>query len=136
MKLFLSKKFEPIQVIVADELKEEEKKEDPSITQSNSILLNLKESEFKSLPRILKIIEASKGKVKYVESRKSVSQKNRNSGQSSDEDFFDLFMDVDIAKDGLLHVMRSLRHGHLADATILREQLIAKKGYFNYLTNV
>lgn len=112
---------------MADELKEEEKKEDASIPQSNSILLNLKESEFKSLPRILKIIDASKGKVKHVESRKSIVPKNR-SNEQSDEDFFDLFLDVDIAKDGLLHVMRSLRHGHLADATILREQLIAKKG--------
>lgn len=113
---------------MADELKDEEKKEDPSVPQSNSLLLNMKESGFGSLPRIMKIIEASKGKVKHVESRKA-SSKAEKAGINSD-DYFDLFLDVDIAKDGLLHVMRSLRHGHLADATILREQLIAKKGNF------
>ena len=108
----------------------EEKKEDPSVPQSNSILLNLKESGFTTLPRILKIIEASKGKIKHVESRKTSSRKQQQqkSANSTDEDFYDLFLDVDITKDGLLHIMRSLRHGHLADATILREQLIAKKG--------
>ena len=116
---------------MADELKEAEEKEDLTVQQSNSLLLNMKESGFASLPRILKIIEASKGKVKHLESRKATAQKVGNNNLSSDEEYYDLFLDVNIAKDGLLHVMRSLRHGHLADATILREQLIAKKGNFN-----
>lgn len=105
------------QVIIESEVDEEEKKE------SKSILLELKAGGFSSLAHIVQQIEACDGKICYIESRKSLNKPT----QSGTGVKYDLYMDMDICKPGLLRLMRQLRHHQLAEVTVLQEQMIAKK---------
>lgn len=50
------------------------------------------------------------------------------------EKYFDLFLNIDISKNSLLHLIRSFRHGNLAEVTILKEQLISIKGAYSVNT--
>ena len=85
---------------------------------------------FSSLAQIIQVIESCNGKVCYIESRKSLN-KPEKSGTESTKDLvknkYDLYMDMDICKPGLLRLMRQLRQQKLAEVTVLQEQMIAKK---------
>lgn len=112
------------QVIVESEVEEEDKKQ-----ESKSVLLELKAGGFSSLAQIIQVIERCSGKICYIESRKSLNKPTK-SGDGSAKDqmgIYDLYMDMDICKPGLLHVMRQLRQQQLAEVTVLQDQMIAKK---------
>ena len=119
-----------LQVIAEHEAEEEEEKQ-----ESKSVLLELKAGGFGSLAQIIHVIEGCNGKICYIESRKAVSKALRSVSESdagqtgavSCSSKYDLYMDMDICKPGLLRMMRQLRQQHLAEVTLLQEQMIAKK---------
>lgn len=117
---------------MGNEVEEEEKKQ-----EAKSVLLELKTGGFGSLAQIIHVIEGCNGKICYIESRKSLSKgaSAAGDGQPASQMLketwtgvkYDLYMDMDICKPGLLRMMRQLRQQQLAEVTVLQEQMIAKK---------
>lgn len=89
--------------------------------------MELKAGGFGSLAHIVQQIEACEGKICYIESRKSLNKPSVVDASGKDGVKYDLYMDVDICKPGLLRLMRQLRQHQLAEVTVLQEQMIAKK---------
>lgn len=105
----------PAQVIVVNESKEE--KDLTSLKRSN-LLITLKEDGLADLPRVLKLVQASKGYIEHVESRRNETNRSR----------FDIFLSLMIASQSLLGLMRAVRQGNLGEISVLREKLISVKG--------
>lgn len=103
------------QVIVVNESKEDN---DYTSLKKSSLLITLKEGGLADLPRVLKLVQASKGVIEHVESRRNESDKGR----------FDIFLSLMIASQSLLSLMRAIRQGNLGEISILREKLISVRG--------
>ncbi|KAH9406020.1 hypothetical protein TYRP_014318 [Tyrophagus putrescentiae] len=100
------------EVIVVNESKEDN---DYTSLKKSSLLITLKEGGLADLPRVLKLVQASKGIIEHVESRRNESDKGR----------FDIFLSLMIASQSLLSLMRAIRQGNLGEISILREKLIS-----------
>lgn len=64
------------------------------------------------------MLKACRGSIDHIESRR----------HQQDVDKSELFLAVEISPSGLLHLIKSLRHGNLAQIEILKEKLISIKG--------
>ena len=93
-----------------------------------NLLLGLKQPGLQSLPRILKLIDAYKGKVDHIESRRKHLTESDQDHQDVSEGHYELFISMNTTRMSLLNLIKALRHGNLADLTILKEQLISIKG--------
>ncbi|XP_015781705.1 tyrosine 3-monooxygenase-like [Tetranychus urticae] len=102
------------EVLVVSETNNDQEFNKPQIQH---LLLRPNDGTFSSLPRILKFIETCKGHIEHIESRC-----NRD-----DPNIMEIFLRLEISSSGLLHLMKSLRHGNLAQAEVLKEQLISIK---------
>ncbi|XP_053212477.1 tyrosine 3-monooxygenase-like [Panonychus citri] len=94
-----------------------ENKDDQDSPRIHNLLLCPNDGSFSGLARILKFIEACKGRIEHIESRCSRDDPKR----------MEIFLRLEISSSGLLHLMKSLRHGNLAQAEVLKEQLISIK---------
>lgn len=108
------------QVIVVNESKEEN---DLTSLKKSNLLITLKEDGFADLPRILKLVQASKGYIEHIESRRNETNRGR----------FDVFLSLMIASQSLLSLMRAVRQGNLGEITVLREKLISVKGKCDFV---
>lgn len=80
--------------------------------------------------------QISNGNIDHLETRRNVNKDGKlkvEGDEVKSEKYFDLFLNIDISKNSLLHLIRSFRHGNLADVTILKEQLISIKGAYSLL---
>ncbi|XP_074604948.1 tyrosine hydroxylase ple [Brevipalpus obovatus] len=102
------------EVLIVREASEEQNAQEP---KDSNLILSLNDNSLSSLPRILKLIEAVKGSIQHIESRRS--------GNGLEK--FDVFIALKISPSGLLHLMRSLRNANLAQCEVLKEKLISIK---------
>ncbi|XP_067123545.1 tyrosine 3-monooxygenase [Centruroides vittatus] len=104
------------EVFLVSEIPEEEAEK----LQTSNIIFNLY-GGINLLPSVLTIVETSKGEITYLETRSS----QRNSRH------YDVFARLNITRDGLLLLIKSLRQSELAEAVVLgTEKLSIKEPWF------
>lgn len=104
------------EVIVAEESRQKEV-EDDSLKRKNLIITLPANNGLDNLPRILRLMQATKATIEHIESRQ-----NANDGKC-----FDIFMSVMITPTNLLTFMKSVRQSGLGEVSLLREKLISVK---------